>query len=99
MPKHSSWLNQIETLFGIINRKVVKRGDFKSVADLDAKLSAFIKYFNETMAHPFNWTYTGKPIQNRRPTAFCPPHRKRRLSKVALAKLALSCNVASKALD
>ena len=88
LPKHSSWLNQIETVFGIIMRKVVRRGNFTSVADLNAKLIAFIAYYNETMAHPFNWTYTGKPLKTHRPD-FCPPHRRRQqLSKIELAKLA-----------
>ena len=27
-PKHSSWLNQIETVFGVIMRKVIRRGSF-----------------------------------------------------------------------
>ncbi len=26
LPKHCSWLNQIETVFGAINRKVIRRG-------------------------------------------------------------------------
>jgi len=61
-PKHSSWLNQIETVFGVIMRKVVRRGSFKSVDDLRDKLSQFIEYFNRVFAHPFRWTYTGRPL-------------------------------------
>jgi transposase len=38
LPRHSSWLNQIETVFGIIMREVICRGNFPSVADLKAKL-------------------------------------------------------------
>ena len=90
LPKHSSWLNQIEVIFGIVMRKVMRRGHFKSVADLEDKLRMFLKYFNETMAHPFNWTYTGKPLAVCRREKFCPPHRRPRwLSKVKLAKLGL----------
>ena len=55
-PKHSSWLNQIEIVFGIINRKVMRRGNFKSVADLEEQLRMFIAYHSRTMAHPFEWT-------------------------------------------
>lgn len=62
-PKHSSWLNQIETIFGIINRRAIKRGDFDSVDALRERLKEFIKYFNETFAKPFSWTYTGRPTQ------------------------------------
>jgi transposase len=62
LPKHTSWLNQIEIIFGIVMRKVVRRGNFKSVEDLQSKLSAFFKYFNEVFAKPFNWTYTGRPL-------------------------------------
>lgn len=89
LPKHSSWLNQIETVFGVINRKVMRRGNFTSVADLEQKLSRFIDDDNQTMAHPFDWTYTGKPLAKPKRVEFCPPHRHRRLSKVKQAKLAL----------
>ena len=61
-PKHSSWLNQIEVVFGVIMRKVVRRGSFKSVKDLRDKLMNFIDYFNRVFAHPFRWTYTGRPL-------------------------------------
>ena len=61
-PKHSSWLNQIEAVFGVIMRKVIRRGSFTSVKDLRDKLSSFIDYFNRVFAHPFRWTYTGRPL-------------------------------------
>jgi hypothetical protein len=61
-PRHASWMNQIEIWFGILARKVIKRGDFSSKADLREKLMAFIDYFNTTMAKPFRWTYQGKPL-------------------------------------
>lgn len=62
VPKHTSWLNQIEIWFSILVRRVIKRGDFKSVTDLRAKILAFIDYFNRTMAKPFKWTFTGRPL-------------------------------------
>lgn len=61
-PKHSSWLNQIEIWLSILVRKLIKRGSFTSVADLQAKVLAFIEYYNRTMAKPFKWTYQGKPL-------------------------------------
>src|SRR5439155_20112357 len=51
-PKHSSWLNQIEVVFGMIMRKVIRRGSFRSVADLRSKLMNFIDYFNRVFAKP-----------------------------------------------
>jgi hypothetical protein len=63
LPKHSSWLNQIEIFFGIAQRKCLRGGNFTSVADLESQLRQFITYYNTTMAHPFNWTYTGKPTK------------------------------------
>jgi transposase len=64
IPKHSSWLNQIEIVFGVINRRVMRRGSFTSKLDLVAKLQRFMTYFNETIAKPMNWTYTGRPTRN-----------------------------------
>ena len=63
LPKHTSWLNQIEIVFGMIMRKVVRRGTFTSVSDLKEKLLRFISYFNEVFAKPFRWTFTGRPLQ------------------------------------
>ena len=61
-PKHSSWLNQIEIWLGILTRKLLTRGNFTSVADLQAQVMAFIAYYNRTMAKPFQWTYRGKTL-------------------------------------
>ena len=66
LPKHSSWLNQIEIIFGIIHRKLLRSGNFTSIADLEEQLRQFMEYYNRTMAHPFAWTYTGKPMQKQR---------------------------------
>jgi transposase len=61
-PKHCSWINQIEIWFSILVRKVLRRGNFTSTADLKEKILSFIDYFNQTMAKPFQWTYEGKPL-------------------------------------
>jgi len=60
-PKHTSWLNQIELWFGILVRRVLKRGSFTSTDDLRQRILAFIAYFNRTAA-PFKWTYKGRPL-------------------------------------
>jgi putative transposase len=61
-PKHCSWLNQIEIWFGILMRKLLRRGNFISQADLKSRILLFIDYFNRTMAKPFKWTYKGKAL-------------------------------------
>lgn len=61
-PKHTSWLNQIEMWFSILVRRLLKRASFTSVEDLRQRILAFIEYFNTTMAKPFKWTYTGRPL-------------------------------------
>ena len=61
-PKHCSWLNQIEIWFSILMRKLLRRASFTSQAHLKAKILDFIDYFNRTMAKPFKWNYTGKPL-------------------------------------
>ncbi|HVI50181.1 MAG TPA: transposase [Candidatus Sulfotelmatobacter sp.] len=62
VPKHTSWLNQIEIWFSILVRRVLRRGNFTSVTDLREKILAFIDYFNRTLAKPFKWTYKGRPL-------------------------------------
>ncbi|MEM7772783.1 MAG: IS630 family transposase, partial [Cyanobacteria bacterium P01_A01_bin.37] len=44
--------------FSILMRKLLRRASVTS----QAKLKAFIDYFNRTMAKPFKWTYNGKPL-------------------------------------
>jgi hypothetical protein len=61
VPKHTSWLNQVEIWLSILVRRVIKRGNFTSVDDLRDRILAFIDYFNRT-AKPFRWTYTGRPL-------------------------------------
>ena len=60
LPKHSSWLNQIEIIFGIVNRRVMRHSSFSSQAELKERLTQFIDYFNETFARPIDWKYTGQ---------------------------------------
>ena len=42
----------------------MRRGSFTSKLDLIEKLRRFFKYFNETIAKPMTWTYTGRPTGN-----------------------------------
>lgn len=59
--QHSSWMNQIEIWFGIINRKLLKRKSYLSIEELEASILRFIEQYNLT-AHPFKWTYAGIPL-------------------------------------
>ena len=60
-PKGSSWINQIETWFGIITRQSIRRGTFTSVKVLIAQIRDYITYWNAT-ATPFVWTATAEEI-------------------------------------
>ena len=61
-PKHTSWLNQVEIWFSILSRRLLKRGSFSSIEELQERVLAFIEYFNATLAKPFKWTYKGRPL-------------------------------------
>jgi transposase len=56
-PTYSSWLNQVEIWFSKIQREVITRGVFTSVADLSRKLMKYIRAYAKT-AKPFQWKYT-----------------------------------------
>ncbi len=55
-------MNQIEIWLSILTRKLLRRGSFLSVADLQVRVLAFVDYYNRTMAKPFKWTYQGKAL-------------------------------------
>jgi len=61
-PRHASWLNQIALWLSILTRKLLRRSSFPSVADLTARVLAFIAYYNRTMAKPFYWAFQGKAL-------------------------------------
>ena len=56
-PTYSSWLNQVELWFAKIERDVIARGIFTSVADLRRKLMQYIRAYAKH-ARPIRWTYT-----------------------------------------
>ncbi len=62
LPKHTSWLNQVEIWFSILVRRLLKRAGVPSTDDLRERIVAFIAYFNQTLAKPFKWTFTGRPL-------------------------------------
>ena len=55
-PKHASWLNIIEQWFSVLTRRLLRRGDFTSRDDLDARITAFTIRHNKN-ARPYRWSY------------------------------------------
>ena len=62
LPTPGSWLNQVEIWFSIVSRKCLRRASVRSTEDLRALIHRFLKTWNTHFAHPFEWTYTGKPL-------------------------------------
>jgi len=60
-PTYSSWLNQVETWFGIITDKAIRRGSFSSTKALVDKINLFVETHNAD-AKPFVWTATADSI-------------------------------------
>jgi transposase len=56
-PVHASWLNQIEIVFSIIQKKALTPNDFPGLGTLSHALLAFVNRYNRT-ARPFNWKFT-----------------------------------------
>jgi hypothetical protein len=59
---HASWLDQVELWLSILARKVLRRGHFTRLDDLQAKITAFITRLNHSLPNPFRWNYQGKPL-------------------------------------
>jgi putative transposase len=60
-PTYASWLNQVEIWFNIITQRSIRRGTFKSVKELIAKIEQFVAEYNSN-SHPFSWTATADSI-------------------------------------
>jgi transposase len=53
-PTSASWMNQVETFFGLLTRQALRRGSFASVPDLVAAIGRYIAAWNAD-CHPFAW--------------------------------------------
>ena len=60
-PVHASWLNQIEIVFSVIQKKVLTPSDFPGLGTLSYALLAFVHRYNRT-ARPFNWKFTADDL-------------------------------------
>src|SRR5664279_1287229 len=56
-PVHASWLNQVEIVFSIVQRKVVSPNDFDDLDVVIERLAAFETRYNQA-AKPFKWKFT-----------------------------------------
>ena len=63
-PLHASWVNQIELWFSILQTKCLRHGSFQSTRALKTAVLSFVSYWNEKLARPFRWTFTGYPLQS-----------------------------------
>ena len=61
LPTHASWLNQVEIIFSIIQRKVLTPNDFNSLQAVVDALDAFERHYNQ-IAKPFDWTFTRRDL-------------------------------------
>ena len=60
-PTGSSWLNQVETWFSLLEHKAIRRGVFQSVAALRNAIQRFLAAWND-QKHPFSWVKTPDQI-------------------------------------
>lgn len=60
-PTSSSWLNLVERFFSEITTKRIRRGTFKSVAQLEEAIEDYLEHHNQN-PKPFRWTKTADYI-------------------------------------
>jgi hypothetical protein len=61
LPAHASWLNQIEIVFSIIQRKALTPNDFHSLQAVVDALDGFEQHYNQ-VAKPFDWSFTRRDL-------------------------------------
>jgi transposase len=61
-PKHGSWLNQVEIWFGILTKSALRHRSFNGARALEGAIYRFAHHWNERLARPFQWTYTGRVL-------------------------------------
>ena len=68
-PLHASWVNQIELLFGIYARRVLRHASHPSTQHLRQRTEAFLAQRN-ARPKPFRWTFAGFELQTGEPKWF-----------------------------
>lgn len=61
-PTYASWLSQVEIWFNIFSKDVIRGGVWKSKKQMIDQIMHYIRHYTEHRAHPFAWTFTGKPL-------------------------------------
>jgi DDE superfamily endonuclease len=64
LPVHASWLDQIEIVFSVLQRKVLMPNDFASPEHVQRRILTFFAQRNRT-ARPIHWSYTPKQLMAR----------------------------------
>jgi putative transposase len=60
-PTSASWLNQVEIWFNIITQRAIRRGTFRKVKELIARIEDFVRHYNVD-CQPFAWVATADSI-------------------------------------
>ena len=63
-PTSSSWLNQVERFFAQITERRIRRGAFRSVAELETAIETYLRTHNR-QPRPFVWTKSADLILNK----------------------------------
>jgi transposase len=79
-PLHASWVNQIELLFGIYSRRVLRHASHTSIEHLQERTEAFMAQRNRA-PKPFKWTFAGFELQTGEPLRFTDDANVRRTKK------------------
>src|SRR2546428_5397997 len=79
-PLHASWVNQIELLFGIYARRVLRHASHSSIQHLRERTEAFMNKRNQA-PKPFEWTFAGFELQTGEPLRFNDHAHARRTTK------------------
>lgn len=79
-PLHASWVNQIELMFGIYSRRVLRHASHSSIEQLRERTQAFVAQRNQA-PKPFRWTFAGFELQTGEPLRFKDDAKVRRTNK------------------
>jgi hypothetical protein len=63
LPRHASWLNQIEIYFSILARKALTPAHFASTDEVAQRVMGFQHEYRQA-ATPFDWTFTRQDLHN-----------------------------------